>query len=36
MDVRQYEIYSECWSGYLTSGKSERVRYLVQHGFVSY
>ena len=26
MDVRQYDIYSECWSGYLTIGKSERFR----------
>ena len=36
MDVRQYEIYSERCSGYLTNGQSERVRYLVQHGFVWY
>ena len=36
MDLGQYEIYSECRSGYLTCGQSERVKYLVQHGFVLY
>ena len=36
MDVRQYEIYFECLSGYHMSGQSERVGYLVQYGFVLY
>ena len=36
MDVPQYEIYSECWSGYLTSGESEWFRSFVQHGLVLY
>ena len=31
MDVCKYEIYFECWTGYLTSEQSERVRYPVQH-----
>ena len=26
MDVRKYEIYFECWPGYLTSEQSEQVR----------
>ena len=31
MDMRKYEIYFECWPGYLTSKQSERVWYPVQH-----
>ena len=31
MDVQKYEIYFECWPGYLTSEQNERGRYLVQH-----
>ena len=30
MDVRKYEIYFECWPGYLTIKKSEGVRYTGQ------
>ena len=29
MDMRKYEIYFECWPGYITSKQSERVRYPV-------
>ena len=31
IDVRKYEIYFECWPGYLMSEQSERVKYPVQH-----
>ena len=30
-DVQKYEIYFECWPGYLTSEQSEQVRYPVEH-----
>jgi hypothetical protein len=31
MGARKYQIYFECWTWYLTSESSERVRYRVQH-----
>ena len=31
IDVQKYEIYFECWPGYLTSEQNEQVRYPVEH-----
>ena len=31
IDVQKYEIYFECWPGYLTSGQSDQVKYPVEH-----